>query len=59
MAGNDEKRSLVVKREQFITSLKERDELLYLKKYRATNNLSQDDLAKKLFVSRQAISKWE
>ncbi|EEI19553.1 hypothetical protein G8J22_02331 [Lentilactobacillus hilgardii] len=59
MTGNDEKRSLVVKREQFITSLKERDELLYLKKYRATNNLSQDDLAKKLFVSRQAISKWE
>ncbi|EEI71039.1 DNA-binding helix-turn-helix protein [Lentilactobacillus hilgardii ATCC 27305] len=30
-----------------------------LKKYRAANNLSQDDLAKKLFVSRQAISKWE
>lgn len=30
-----------------------------LKKYRQKMNLSQDDLAKKLYVTRQAISKWE
>ena len=31
----------------------------YLKKYRKENNLTQSDLAEKLFVSKQAISKWE
>ncbi|TLQ04400.1 helix-turn-helix domain-containing protein [Pediococcus stilesii] len=30
-----------------------------LKKYRLNNDLSQEDLATKLFVSRQAVSKWE
>lgn len=30
-----------------------------LKKYREDNNLSQEDLASKLFVSRTLISKWE
>ncbi|BAQ23265.1 helix-turn-helix domain-containing protein [Streptococcus troglodytae] len=30
-----------------------------LKKYRNRKNLSQEDLAQKLFISRQAISKWE
>lgn len=30
-----------------------------LKQYRQDNNLTQDDLAKQLFVSRQAISKYE
>ncbi len=30
-----------------------------LKKYRNELNLTQDDLAKELFVTRQAISKWE
>ena len=30
-----------------------------LKHYRTEHQLSQDDLAKKLFVTRQAISKWE
>ncbi|MDV7714880.1 transcriptional regulator [Oenococcus oeni] len=30
-----------------------------LKKYRNKKNLSQKDLAGKLFISRQAISKWE
>lgn len=30
-----------------------------LKKYRQAQNLSQEALAQKLFVSRQAISKWE
>lgn len=30
-----------------------------LKQYRLDNNLTQDDLAKQLFVSRQAISKYE
>lgn len=30
-----------------------------LKKYRTGQNLSQDDIAKKLYVSRQAVSKWE
>lgn len=30
-----------------------------LKKYRKNNNLSQDELAAKLHISRQAISKWE
>ena len=34
MTGNDEKRSLVVKREQFITSLKEHISLPYLKNNR-------------------------
>lgn len=31
----------------------------YLKNYRKENNLTQSDLAEKLFVSKQAISKWE
>ena len=31
----------------------------YLKQYRKNNNLTQQDLADKLFVSKQAISKWE
>lgn len=30
-----------------------------LKKYRLEKQLSQDALAEKLFISRQAISKWE
>ncbi|MDN6967152.1 helix-turn-helix transcriptional regulator [Oenococcus sp. UCMA 17063] len=30
-----------------------------LKKYRNKKSLSQEDLAGKLFISRQAISKWE
>jgi transcriptional regulator with XRE-family HTH domain len=30
-----------------------------LKKYRTKRGLSQDELARKLFISRQAISKWE
>lgn len=30
-----------------------------LKKYRIKHELSQDDLAGELFVSRQAVSKWE
>ncbi|EGT3620854.1 helix-turn-helix domain-containing protein (plasmid) [Clostridium perfringens] len=30
-----------------------------LKKYRLKNELSQEDLASKLHISRQAISKWE
>ena len=30
-----------------------------LKKYRTEQTLSQDDLAARLFISRQAISKWE
>ena len=30
-----------------------------LKEYRNNNNLTQTDLASKLFVSKQAISKWE
>lgn len=31
----------------------------YIKKYRKDNNLSQTDLANQLYVSKQAISKWE
>lgn len=31
----------------------------YIKKYRKDNNLSQTDLARKLFVTKQTISKWE
>ena len=30
-----------------------------IKKYREQRNLSQDDLALKVFVSRQTISNWE
>lgn len=30
-----------------------------LKKYRTNSNITQDELANKLFVTRQAISKWE
>ena len=30
-----------------------------LKKYREKKNLSQEDLAGRLYVSRQAISRWE
>lgn len=30
-----------------------------LKKYRKASGITQDDLAGKLFVTRQAISKWE
>lgn len=30
-----------------------------LKKYRVEKGLSQEDLANQLFVSRQAVSKWE
>ena len=30
-----------------------------IKKYRLDNNLTQLDLANKLFVSRNAVSKWE
>ena len=30
-----------------------------IKKYRKDNNLTQEDLAKQLNVSRQAVSKWE
>lgn len=31
----------------------------YLKQYRKDNNLTQQDLANKLYVSKQAVSKWE
>ena len=31
----------------------------YLKQYRKENNLTQQDLANKLYVSKQAVSKWE
>ncbi len=30
-----------------------------IKNLRTTKNLSQDDLAEKLYISRQAVSKWE
>ncbi|HFU3728998.1 TPA: helix-turn-helix domain-containing protein [Streptococcus suis] len=30
-----------------------------MKKLRTGQNLSQDDLAEKLYISRQAVSKWE
>ena len=30
-----------------------------IKKYRAQENLSQEELAEKIFVSRQTISNWE
>lgn len=30
-----------------------------IKKYRADNNLSQEDLAEKIYVTRQTISNWE
>ncbi|HFI0253862.1 TPA: helix-turn-helix domain-containing protein [Streptococcus suis] len=30
-----------------------------IKKLRTGQNLSQDDLAEKLYISRQAVSKWE
>ena len=30
-----------------------------LKKYRSDLNMSQEDVADKLFVSRQAVSRWE
>ena len=30
-----------------------------IKKYRKDNNMTQTDFAKKLYVSKQAISKWE
>lgn len=30
-----------------------------ISKYRKNNNLTQDDLAEKLFVTRQLVSKWE
>lgn len=30
-----------------------------VKKYREQQNLSQEELADKLFISRQAVSKWE
>ena len=30
-----------------------------LKKLRKDNNMTQDELAEKIFVSRTAISKWE
>jgi|SRR5690554_3377731 len=30
-----------------------------ISKYRKINNLTQDDLAEKLFVTRQLVSKWE
>lgn len=30
-----------------------------LKKFRQEKNISQEELAKQLFISRQAISKWE
>lgn len=31
----------------------------YLKQYRKDNNLTQQELAEKLYVSKQAVSKWE
>ena len=31
----------------------------YIKQYRKENNLSQTAFAKQLFVSKQAVSKWE
>lgn len=30
-----------------------------IKNLRTTKNLSQDELAEKLYISRQAVSKWE
>ena len=30
-----------------------------IKKYRKENNLTQEQFASKLFVSKQAVSKWE
>ena len=30
-----------------------------IKKYREKQNISQDELAEKIFVSRQTISNWE
>ena len=30
-----------------------------IKKYREKHNISQDELAEKIFVSRQTISNWE
>lgn len=30
-----------------------------IKSLRTANNMSQDDLVEKLYISRQAISKWE
>lgn len=31
----------------------------YIKDYRKKNNLTQQELANKLYVTKQAISKWE
>ena len=31
----------------------------YIKNYRKKNNLTQQELANKLYVTKQAISKWE